>query len=55
MNKEEFVNILQVALWRKDGMGELEIRQLLVNVVTNEEIKEGIKLCDYLNSLELKK
>ncbi len=55
MNKKEFVNVFQIALLRKDGVGELEIRQLLVNVASNEEIQEGIKLCKQLNSLEIKK
>lgn len=52
MNKSDFTAILQVALWKNDGLSELEIRQLLANLCNNQTIKAGIKLCDFLNSQE---
>lgn len=52
MNKTDFTAILQIALWRNEGMSELEIRQLLADLVNNETIKAGIKLSDYLNSIQ---
>jgi len=54
MNKKEFTAVLQVALWRNDGRSELEIRQLLAELVSNDTIKAGIKLHDYLISLKIK-
>lgn len=54
MDKQDFTAILQVALWRNDGMSEVEIRQLLANLVNDKTIKAGIKLADYLNSINLK-
>ena len=52
MNKTEFTAILQVALWRNEGMSELQIRQLLAELVSDSTIRAGLKLCDYLNSIE---
>lgn len=52
MNKQEFTAVLQVALWRNEGMSELEIRQLLSDLINDRTIKAGIKLCDYLNSIK---
>ena len=52
MNKTNFTAILQVALWRNEGMSELEIRQLLSNLVSDGVIKAGIGLADYLNSIK---
>ena len=54
MNNKKFTAVLQVALWRNDGMSELQIRQLLTDLVSNKTIKAGIKLHDYLNSLKIK-
>jgi len=54
MNNKDFTAVLQVALWRNDGMSELQIRQLLTDLVSNKTIKAGIKLHDYLNSLKIK-
>ena len=54
MNPKQFTAILQVALWKNEGMSEIEIRQLLANLVSDEIIKSGIKLTDYLNSIEIK-
>jgi len=54
MNKYNFTAILQVALWRNDGMSELEIRQLLAELVSNDIIKAGIGLANYLNKIEIK-
>lgn len=54
MNKKQFTAILQVCLWRNEGMSELEIRQHLANLVNDDVIKSGIKLCDYLNSISIK-
>lgn len=54
MKSKQFNAILQIALWRNDGMSELEIRQLLADLTSNEVIKAGIKLCEYLNSIKLK-
>jgi hypothetical protein len=51
MNKVNFSAILQVALWKNEGMTELEIRKLLADLTSNYTIKAGIKLCDYLNSI----
>lgn len=55
MNKTDFTAILQVALWRNDGLSELEIRQHLANLCSNDIIQAGIKLCDYLNSIKIRK
>jgi len=54
MNKKEFTAVLQVALWRNNGMSELEIRQLLADLASDDIIKAGNKLCDYLISLKIK-
>lgn len=53
MDKTNFTAILQIVLWRNDGMSELEIRQLLADLVSNQTIQAGLKLCDYLNSIKL--
>ena len=52
MENKTFTAILQVALWKKNGMSELEIRHHLVRLCSGEVINAGIKLCDYLNSME---
>jgi len=52
LNKENFTAILQVALWRNEGLSELEIRQLLAELCSDKIIKSGLKLCDFLNSQE---
>jgi len=54
MNKTNFTAVLQIALWKNDGMSELEIRKLLADLVSNETIQAGIKLCDYLNQIIIK-
>ena len=54
MDKKDFTAILQVALWRNDGMDELKMRQLLVEFGSNDVIKEGMELCDRLNAMEIK-
>lgn len=51
MDQTNFTAILQVALWKSEGMGELKIRQLLANLVSDNTIKAGLKLADYLNSM----
>lgn len=52
MKKTDFTAVLQVALWRKDGMSELEIRQLIGKLYDDHIIKAGIKLHDYLNTIK---
>jgi len=52
MNKTNFTAVLQVALWKNDGMSELEIRQHLAVLGSIKIINAGIKLQSYLNSLE---
>ena len=52
MNKKDFTAVLQVALWRNEGMSELKIRQLISDLCSDQSIKAGIKLCDYLNSIQ---
>jgi len=52
MENKKFTTILQVALWKKEGMGELEIRQHLIGIGSNDEIQEGIKLYTYLEELK---
>ena len=54
MNKKDFTAVLQVALWRNEGLSELEIRQLIAKLVDDSIIQAGIKLHDYLNALECK-
>ena len=54
MNKKDFTAVLQVALWRNEGMSELEIRQLLFNLCSDQTIQAGIKLHDYLNIIKWK-
>jgi len=54
MNNKEFTAILQIALWSFEGMSELEIRQHLAKLTSNEIIKAGINLCNYLKSIKLK-
>lgn len=53
MDNEEFTAILQIALWKNEGMSELEIRKHLAKLVSNDIIKAGIKLCNYLQSIKL--
>lgn len=55
MNKKDFTAVLQVALWRNEGMSELEIRQLLFNLCSDQTIQAGIKLHDYLNQIQNRK
>ena len=52
MNNEQFTAVLQVALWRNEGMSELKIRQLIADLIDDQIIKAGIKLCDYLKSIK---
>ena len=52
MNKFNFTAVLQIALWRNEGLSELEIRQLMADLVSDSTIKAGIGLCDYLNSIK---
>lgn len=52
MDKTNFTAILQIALWRNDNMSELEIRELLADLVSNNTIKAGIGLSNYLNSIK---
>ena len=54
MNDKKFTAVLQVALWRNDGMSELKIKKLLADSVSEEIIKTGIKLCDYIRSIKIK-
>ena len=53
MNKRNFTAILQVALWKYEGMSELEIRQHLALLVSTQIINAGLRLSDYLNSIEV--
>ena len=53
ITNKEFAAILQVALWKQEGMNELEIRQLLAQIVRRGIISAGIKLQEYLSSLKL--
>lgn len=55
MNRRDFTAVLQVALWKSEGMSELEIRQLLSNLCSDETIQAGIKLNDYLNGIKIEK
>jgi len=54
MDKSTFTAVLQVALFKNEGLSELEIKHLLTDLVSNETIHAGIKLCDYLNSIKIK-
>jgi len=53
MKQIDFTAVLQIALWRNEGMKETEIRELLAKLFSNEIIQAGISLCDYLNSVQL--
>jgi hypothetical protein len=54
MNKENFVAILQVALWKFEGISDSEI---MINATSAEispaAVKAGIKLTSYLKSKEI--
>lgn len=52
MNKTNFTAILQVALWKNDGMDELEIRQYLSKLVSPQTINAGLNLFRYLDSIQ---
>jgi hypothetical protein len=54
MNKTNFTAILQVALWKQEGMDEIQIRQLIATLVSNNVILAGLKLADYLNQIKIK-
>jgi len=54
MIEKDFTAVLQVALWRSDGLTELQIRQLLFNLCSDQTIQAGIKLHNYLNLIEIK-
>jgi len=51
MNNKEFTAILQVALWKNEGIDEVKIRQLLPDFNDNI-IKSGIKFCEYLQAIK---
>lgn len=53
MNIKEFNSVLQVALWKNEGMEEFEIRKRLSDICSEKTIRAGIKLHDYLKSIEL--
>lgn len=51
MNKEVFCTILEAALFSFDGVSE---KELIEKCGIKENLaKAGIKLCDYLKSIEL--
>jgi len=52
MNKKEFTAVLQIALWKNEGMSELEIRQYISNLVSDKIIVAGLKLCEFLNGVK---
>jgi len=52
VDKSDFTAVLQVALWRNEGMSELEIRQHLSNLVYDSTINAGLKLCEFLNGVK---
>jgi len=53
VNKQTFACILQCALLSKDGVSE---NDMIFNYSLNPQlVKIGIKLCDYLNSIQLNK
>ncbi len=52
MDKQDFVWILQSALFHYDGMGEEELIKL---GATPKTAKTGIELCNYLKSIKIEK
>ncbi len=54
MNPKQFTAILQICLWRNEGMDELQIRQLIADLVSNDTIIAGIKLHKYLDEIKIK-
>lgn len=56
MDKQTFIEILQVALLHFDGLPEEAIRKLLPNEAHSDfSVRAGIKLSEYLQSIKLRK
>ncbi len=53
MNKTNLTAVLHICLWKSEGMSELEIRKHLANLVNNQTINAGIKMYEYLNSIQI--
>lgn len=51
MDKFTITALLQVCLWKSEGMNELQIRCHLAQLVKPNLIKAGISLFDYLNKI----
>ena len=53
MDQINYTAILQIALWKKEGMSELEIRQFLAKLVKDDVIQTGLKLSSFLDSIKI--
>lgn len=53
MNNFNLTAVLQVALWKSEGMDEIEIRQHLADLVNIQTINAGIKMYEYLNAIQI--
>ena len=51
MNKDNFIKILQVALFKFDGATQKEIEEY--NLYNPQLIKIGIQMCDFLKAKQI--
>ena len=56
MNKTTFTAILQIALWRFEGMNQQKIKEIVANSqskVPKSVVQAGFQLCAYLKNLKI--